>query len=93
VALLVTTASAQAQSAALRLYVLPDNHVRFENGPELDLDQLRLEVRKLKRRKPRPDIRLQLDKKATYDLVAKTLATFSDEDYGPHFGFVGLSRE
>jgi biopolymer transport protein ExbD len=83
-------ATAQAQPANLRLYVLPDEHVRFENGPELNLVQLNLEIRKLKRHKPRPDISLQLDKKATYDQVAKALATFQREGYD-HLGFVGLA--
>jgi biopolymer transport protein ExbD len=91
--LLMAAAPAQAHTTLLNLYLLPDNHVRFENGPELDLAQLRLKIRNLKRRKPWPNIVLQPDKAAArYDFVAKVLATFQSEGYD-RLGFLGLSQK
>jgi biopolymer transport protein ExbD len=82
---------AMAQAAPVRLHVLVDRHLRFENGPEIDPAQLQSKLRSLKRHKPRPVIDLQLDGRATYDTVAKTLTTLQQEHYPFHCDCGGLN--
>jgi biopolymer transport protein ExbD len=81
-----------AQLGPLRLTVLPNCHMRFNDGPELDARGLRAKIRELMREKPRPDIRIIPDRMAHYDAVARVLGTFQQLGYGPHFGFTGISN-
>lgn len=74
------------------LHFLGNGLVRIGQGPELDLEQLRAQIRVLKRQSRRPDISLKLDKTIKYADVAGVLKVFQEEEYGPHFGFMGLQR-
>ncbi len=81
-----------AQTKPLALSVLPNGHVRFADGPELDISQLRAKVEILMRENPRPEIRILPSKDASYSAVAEVLQTFQEVGYGPLFGFVGTSN-
>jgi hypothetical protein len=82
----------ESHTKLIHLRILPGGHAQFDNGPELDLEQLRTQVRLLKQKTPHPDISFKLDKTVKYADIAGVLAVFQEEEYGPHFGFVGLER-
>jgi biopolymer transport protein ExbD len=81
-----------AMNATLELHVLPNGHVRFDRGPELDDAHFAIKIRELMRQNPRPEIRILPNKQAKYDSVAAVLTAFQKAGYGPHFGFVGASN-
>jgi len=81
-----------AESMPLNLNILPNGHVRFENGPELDQHALRAKIENLMRTEPHPYIRIVPDRHASYDAVAKVLRAFQQMNYGAHFGFTGISK-
>jgi len=89
---LVAAACSRRQARLLHLHVLRNGHVRFDDGQELDLVQLRSQVRLLMQEAPRPDISIEADKDAEYDAVAKVFSIFQEEGYGPHFGIIGLDK-
>jgi biopolymer transport protein ExbD len=79
---------ALAQAKPLELYILGNGHVRFDNGPVLDQDQLLRKVRILEKQSPRPEIRVKTDATTKYADVATVFTLFQKEGYGPHFGIV-----
>lgn len=89
---LLTSACAKRHAQVIRLFLLPDGHVRLENGKELDLAQLREQVRIWKQENPRPEISLEPNKTIAYERVAKIIMIFQEEDYGPHLGFTGMDQ-
>jgi biopolymer transport protein ExbD len=74
--ILVAAASVQAQPASRDLRLLANGHVRFDNGPELDMQGLRVELLKIKRTKPRLRVHLLADAAAKYNAVAAVLSEF-----------------
>jgi biopolymer transport protein ExbD len=81
-----------AVNTAVKLHILPNGHVRFESGPELDEVHLAIKIRELMRQNPRPEIRLLGDKQVKYNSVAAVLAAFQRAGYGPHFGLAVLTN-
>ncbi|HEY1710304.1 MAG TPA: hypothetical protein VGG10_18685 [Rhizomicrobium sp.] len=76
------------QPSAMRVQILPDNHVCLESGSEMDLGQLVMEVRKLARQKPRPKIDLEIDKRTNPNFIGDVMLTFAHEG----FNHLGLKR-
>lgn len=76
----------------VHLFFLENGHVRFDDGPELDLMQFRQQVRALKREEPRPDIALETNIRTKYEFVATVLKIFQEEAYGAHLGFTGIDQ-
>ena len=74
--LALTAGIADAHTLSRNLYFLPNGYVRFDNGPPLDMRKLRLELKRMERISPRPQIHLQPSKLDRYDLVARVLAEF-----------------
>jgi len=89
--LIACCATANAQPAMRHLYFLSHDRVRFDDGPVLDLRQLQIEIRKMKRQTPNPDISLQPSRQASYSFVARVLTVFQKEGYD-HLGFTGIEK-
>ncbi len=90
-AILLITVSADARMAFRTLKFLPDGHMQFDDGPELDLRQLRIEIKRMVREHDCPDVHLQPDKHASYARVAVALKLF--QQFGcNNLGFRGLEK-
>ena len=92
IAFLLCVTAAHADTTLLDLHIQSNGNVRFGSGPQLSSDQLRDQIHILMKQNPRPNIVLTPDKMVKYDAVAKVLATFQKEGYGPHFGISGIDQ-
>jgi biopolymer transport protein ExbD len=91
----VLSGSAQARPVIRNLQILPNGHVRFDSGPELDRRQLTLEIQKMSREQPQPEVHIVNigpAKSAKYDDFAAVLAAFSREHYN-HLGIPGFTSK
>jgi biopolymer transport protein ExbD len=92
-ALAATTAQAAAPSKphlhyeirlteqSVDLALLPNGHVRFDNGPAMDLHHLRLEILRMSRERPRPAVRLRLDRHINFAFLVTVLKEFQQAGY------------
>jgi len=87
--LIALVQAADARPHVWHLHILPNGHVRFDNGPELDLSHLRLEIRKMSNERPHPSVSLLPDRRAKFETVAAVLAEFQRAGYN-HIGFTGI---
>jgi biopolymer transport protein ExbD len=86
--LFVTTGFAPAFAAPISLWILPNRHVRFNNGPALTNRQLRFKLEEMTQENDCPDVRLRPNKAASYAEVAIVLKQF--QQFGcSSLGFVG----
>jgi biopolymer transport protein ExbD len=79
--LFIGTSAAQAQQSPSLLYVLPNGPVRFEQGAEIDIEQLGRELQKMSTEANPPEIRVKLDAHPNYGLVMMVLGEFADLGY------------
>ncbi len=85
----MTVVLANAKAAFRTLHFLNDGQYRFDNGPEIDLQKLKLEIIRMARRHDCPDVHLAPNKHARYDKVAAALVQF--QRYGCNdLGFRGI---
>jgi biopolymer transport protein ExbD len=87
--LIVSVRMTDAHPYVRHLQILPNGHVRFDNGPELDLIHLRLEIRKMSNERPQPNVSLLPDRRTNYANVAAVLVEFQRAGYN-HLGFTGI---
>jgi hypothetical protein len=83
-AFLVTIAPAQADTPIV-LHLLKNGNVRFAEGPELNLDQFGVELRRMAAMKPIPELTWDADPELHY---AKTLPFLTElKKYNFNVGF------
>ena len=89
--LLVLAVHAEAGPAFRTLHFLRNGHYRLDTGPELDLLNLEIEIKRMARERDCPDVHLAPDHLARYDTVAGALAIF--QKYGCNdLGFRGIEN-
>jgi biopolymer transport protein ExbD len=72
----ISAGAADAQPATRTLKFLPNGHVQFDAGPELDLRHPQPEIKRMARERDCPDVHVRPDKHTTYARVAAVMKLF-----------------
>jgi biopolymer transport protein ExbD len=83
--LTITASIAQAAPSTV-LHILKNGHVRFEDGPELNVDQFKEELRRRSAEKSLTELTLGLEQKPDYSAIAAVLAEMQNS--GVKIGFM-----
>ncbi len=83
--LMITANFAQATPSTV-LHILKNGHVRFENGPELNMDQFKEELRKRSADNSLTGLTLGLEQKPDYSAIAAVFAEMQKS--GVKTGFI-----
>ncbi len=86
--LFLPAAIAQTHAAAIELRILQNGHVRIDNGPEIDLRQLKLELQRISKERTAPRVHLLSNKDVSYAVVSQVLREFQETNCCD-LGFVG----
>lgn len=74
--LLISVVSAEAHPTLRTLRFLPNGHVQFDTGPELDQRQLTIEIKRMTLEHDCPNVHVSPDKDTSYARVASVLRLF-----------------
>jgi biopolymer transport protein ExbD len=88
-AVLMVTWVAPTHAGAKDLWILPNHYVRFDNGPELNSSQFRVELERMKRDGDCPDVRVRSDKNISFATVVSVMREFQRSSGCARIGFAG----
>lgn len=84
-ALIAVTGTALGQGTKT-IEILPNGNVRFDDGPEINRDQLKGELKRIAALKPRPELSMKLPKQANFEAIAHVMNDMMDAGF--RVGFV-----